>query len=237
MRQMREAFEAWATTGAGENLVPSLATWRKGQYVNATTNAQWCAWCAALSAVPAQEPVSFVRERAQLEQEWVELQQLKKAYVQEPVNIKTAEERLKDPKHDETPVGEHHALLRKYKEEEIAELRAALEAEQLMTDVLRRQFMSKSHEFDLLQAKNAAQAKRIAELELSSTRYDTATHKIVPIEPTEEMIQQGCMTQARDEHATYEDWWNTHSSGVSRIIRDLIAKDYRAMIAAAPEVI
>ena len=44
----------------------------------------------------------------------------------------------------------------------VEELRSALEAEQLMTDVLRRQFMSKSHEFDLLQAENAEQAKRIA---------------------------------------------------------------------------
>ena len=70
---------------------------------------------------------------------------------------------------------------------------------------------------------------------LRTVTYDDSTHKIVPIDPTEEMIQQGCMAQARDEHATYEDWWNTHSSGVSRIIRDLIAKDYRAMIAAAPE--
>jgi hypothetical protein len=34
---------------------------------------------------PAQKPLSFVRERAQLEQEWAELQHLKKAYAQEPV--------------------------------------------------------------------------------------------------------------------------------------------------------
>jgi len=70
---------------------------------------------------------------------------------------------------------------------------------------------------------------------IRTATYDDTKFKIAPIEPTEEMIQQGCMTQARDEHATYEDWWNTHSSGVSRIIRDLIAKDYRALIKAAPE--
>lgn len=70
---------------------------------------------------------------------------------------------------------------------------------------------------------------------LRTITYDTTTHKLVPIEPTEIQIQQGCLSQTIGEFVSYEGWWNAHSSAVSRRIRNLIAKDYRAMIAAAPE--
>lgn len=70
---------------------------------------------------------------------------------------------------------------------------------------------------------------------LRTATYDTETHKICPIEADEIQIQQGCLSQTIGKFANYEEWWNSHSSGVSERIRDLIAKDYRAMIAAAPE--
>ena len=70
---------------------------------------------------------------------------------------------------------------------------------------------------------------------LRTVTYDTETHKICPIEADEIQIQQGCLSQTIGKFANYEEWWNSHSSGVSERIRDLIAKDYRAMIAAAPE--
>lgn len=81
--------------------------------------------------------------------------------------IKTAEERMQEW----TAVTELDSFIqlsaaqfRDFLSQEVKELRAALEAEKLMTDVLRRQFMSKSHEFNLLQAENAEQAKRIDEI-------------------------------------------------------------------------
>jgi hypothetical protein len=58
--------------------------------------------------------------------------------------------------------------------------------------------------------------------------------KLVPLEPTEEMIQAGCLTQSTERFDSYAKWWDSHSSGVSERIRNLLIKDYRAMTAAAP---
>lgn len=70
---------------------------------------------------------------------------------------------------------------------------------------------------------------------IRTATYNDSKFKIVPIEADEIQIQQGCLSQTIGKFANYEEWWNSHSSGVSERIRDLIAKDYRAMIAAAPE--
>lgn len=60
-------------------------------------------------------------------------------------------------------------------------------------------------------------------------------YKLVPIEPTEEMIRAACLNQATlGNYATYEDWWNDHSSGISEKIRSYVAGDYRVMVASAP---
>jgi hypothetical protein len=67
-----------------------------------------------------------------------------------PVSIKTAEQRINEKYRDFAGMAGDEVWL-DATEAEAAELRAALEA---------------------LQAENAAQAKRIAELELSSTRYE-----------------------------------------------------------------
>lgn len=59
--------------------------------------------------------------------------------------------------------------------------------------------------------------------------------RLVPIEPTEHMVRAGCLNQATGKsYATYTDWWNDHSSGVSERIRGYVSSDYRAMVEAAP---
>ena len=58
--------------------------------------------------------------------------------------------------------------------------------------------------------------------------------KLAPFNPTEEMIQAACMQQSLEKFDTYQDWWNSHSSGVSERIRKMLIGDYVAMISAAP---
>lgn len=64
---------------------------------------------------------------------------------------------------------------------------------------------------------------------------DRAQRQAVPLEPTEEMIQAGCLSQqATPEFATYDDWCDNHSGGIIERIRGYLQKDYLAMLAAAP---
>jgi hypothetical protein len=58
----------------------------------------------------------------------------------------------------------------------------------------------------------------------------------VPVEPTEAMIRAACLNQSKAQFSSYEEWLDSHSSGVSERIRDLVSGDYRAMIAAAPAI-
>jgi hypothetical protein len=58
--------------------------------------------------------------------------------------------------------------------------------------------------------------------------------KLVPVEPSEEMIQAACLKQSNTAFHTYYQWLDSHSSGVSARIRQLVAGDYRAMLAASP---
>lgn len=58
--------------------------------------------------------------------------------------------------------------------------------------------------------------------------------QIVPKEPTEVMIQAACLSQCAEIFETYDEWWDSHSSGVSRAIREIEESCYRAMLAAAP---
>ena len=62
------------------------------------------------------------------------------------------------------------------------------------------------------------------------------TTKTVPVEPTEEMIRAACLNQSGEKFASYEDWWNSHTTGISDKIRRYVAEDYKAMIAAAPAI-
>ena len=61
-------------------------------------------------------------------------------------------------------------------------------------------------------------------------------YKLVPMEPSEAMLQAGCLSQqAYPKHDNYADWWDSHSGGISERIRDYLRKDYCAMLAAATQ--
>lgn len=64
--------------------------------------------------------------------------------------------------------------------------------------------------------------------------FDADTHKVVPIEAAEEIIQAGCLNQQEGSFETYSEWQNSHSSGVVHRIRTFCAGDYKAMIKEAP---
>lgn len=58
--------------------------------------------------------------------------------------------------------------------------------------------------------------------------------KLVPIEPSEEMIQAACLKQSNTAFESYAKWLDSHSSGISARIRQLVVGDYRAMLATSP---
>lgn len=57
-------------------------------------------------------------------------------------------------------------------------------------------------------------------------------HKLLPLEPTEAMIQAACLHQCTEKYASYDAWWNDHSSGISERIRQILIEDYKVMVAA-----
>ena len=57
---------------------------------------------------------------------------------------------------------------------------------------------------------------------------------LVPVEPTEEMIQSACLHQSGEKYDSYDEWWESHTTGISRLIRELEVSAYRNMLAAAP---
>ncbi len=69
-----------------------------------------------------------------------------------------------------------------------------------------------------------------------TTSIDWTKWKLVPIEPTEAMLQAGCLSQqATPEYTNYEDWCSSHSGGIIERIRSYLCKDFRAMLTAAPD--
>lgn len=44
--------------------------------------------------------------------------------------------------------------------------------------------------------------------------------------PTEEWIQQACLNDCTVKYASYDEWWDDHSSGVSKLVRKLVIGDY-----------
>lgn len=60
-----------------------------------------------------------------------------------------------------------------------------------------------------------------------------AGYVLVPVEPTEAMIQAACLQQSTEKFATYQEWWDSLQSGTSRFIREIVVDDYKAMIDAA----
>ena len=74
---------------------------------------------------------------------------------------------------------------------------------------------------------------------LSASIADTAGAKVdgwklVPVTPTEAMVRAACLKQSNAAFESYEAWHDSHSSGISARIRQLVASDYRVMIDAAP---
>lgn len=58
--------------------------------------------------------------------------------------------------------------------------------------------------------------------------------QFVPKVPTEEMIRAACLSQSTEKFATYAEWWDSHSGGVSEKIRRYLRDEYLSMLAAAP---
>lgn len=56
--------------------------------------------------------------------------------------------------------------------------------------------------------------------------------KVVPIEPTEEMIQTSCLAQSSVKYNTYEEWADGLSNGIVEMIRKFENNSYRTMVGA-----
>lgn len=54
--------------------------------------------------------------------------------------------------------------------------------------------------------------------------------KLVPIEPTEKMIQAACMAQSAVKFNTYAEWAGSLSNGVVEMIRKFEISSYRSMV-------
>lgn len=48
--------------------------------------------------------------------------------------------------------------------------------------------------------------------------------------PTEVEVQVLCLQQSIVHFDTYEEWWQSHSSGISRLIRKLVIEEYLGRI-------
>lgn len=56
--------------------------------------------------------------------------------------------------------------------------------------------------------------------------------KVVPIEPTEEMIRAACMNQSSVKFDTYEEWADSLSNGVVSMIRRFEVSTHKSMVGA-----
>jgi hypothetical protein len=63
-------------------------------------------------------------------------------------------------------------------------------------------------------------------------------NKIVPIEPTEEMIQDACLRRSNTQCKSYQEWVESHeylSSKTVEKFRAYVIDEYKKMLSAAPE--
>lgn len=44
--------------------------------------------------------------------------------------------------------------------------------------------------------------------------------------PTEDWIRQACLDDCTVKYASYADWWDSHTTGISRLIRKLCIEEY-----------
>jgi hypothetical protein len=59
--------------------------------------------------------------------------------------------------------------------------------------------------------------------------------KLVPVEPTDEMLDATCISQYGYISTTFKELADKHSNGIVEQIRDYLSGDYKAMLSAAPE--
>jgi hypothetical protein len=65
---------------------------------------------------------------------------------------------------------------------------------------------------------------------LKTITYDTETHILIPLVITEELIQTACVQDGEGAFNNYQDWYNSHSSGIVDKIRGYIEDDYKTVI-------
>lgn len=65
--------------------------------------------------------------------------------------------------------------------------------------------------------------------------YDVEKWQLVPKEPTEEMLNAACLSQAECEFKDYDDWRDAHSNATVKSLRNILKKDYESMLQAAPK--
>jgi hypothetical protein len=59
--------------------------------------------------------------------------------------------------------------------------------------------------------------------------------KLVPIKPTDEMLDATCVSQYGYINTTFKELADKHSNGIVEQIRDYLSGDYKAMLSASPE--
>jgi mannitol-1-phosphate/altronate dehydrogenase len=59
--------------------------------------------------------------------------------------------------------------------------------------------------------------------------------QLVPVEPTDEMLDAACISQGGYISTTFKEWADKHSNGIVERIRNYLSGDYKAMLSAAPE--
>jgi hypothetical protein len=59
--------------------------------------------------------------------------------------------------------------------------------------------------------------------------------QLVPVYPTDEMLDAACISQAGYIDTTFKEWADKHSNGIVERIRNYLSADYKAMLSAAPE--
>lgn len=55
---------------------------------------------------------------------------------------------------------------------------------------------------------------------------------MLPTTPTEAMIRAACLNQCDEKYASYEEWCDSHTSGIVERIRNYLIADYKAMVSA-----
>ena len=174
--------------------------------VDAATQAALAAY-APQPAPDKDAEIAALKNEIKLDSEaWAELHTLR-IDIQGPDGFTTWKEAAVDER-----------VLRVKAEREIAALKAELSRPE-------------STEVSLMRAAHAAEIAALRKAGQVPEGY-----KLVPLEPTEEMIQAGCLSQqATPEYDNYDDWFNSHSGGIVERIRNYLRKDFRVMLAAAPE--